>query len=158
MRADRSYRDSIHAGADQASVVFRNHPELGGKLPGSGREPGANPPAAGAMESVLSGDLDRTVSRYLSRLPYSGAFSLQDYPERDVSLTTTLFLGLRLEQNTYLYFNPEIAGGRGFSGVNGLANSSNGELPRVASATPKPYLARLYVSHDFGFGDETESF
>ena len=28
--------------------------------------------------------------------PYSGPFSLQDYPERDVSLTTTLFFGLRL--------------------------------------------------------------
>ena len=65
----------------------------------------------------------------------SGLFSLQDYPERDASLTTTLFLGLRLEKNTTLYFDPEIAGGRGFSGVNGLANSSNGELPRVASAT-----------------------
>ena len=62
--------------------------------------------------------------------PYSGAFSLQNYKERDVSLTTTLFLGLRLEKNTVLYFNPEIAGGRGFSGVSGLANSSNGELPR----------------------------
>jgi hypothetical protein len=37
-----------------------------------------------------------------------------------------------------------------------LANSSNGELPRVASATPKPYLARLYISHDFGFGNATE--
>ncbi|MBV9265117.1 MAG: carbohydrate porin [Acidobacteriaceae bacterium] len=92
------------------------------------------------------------------RSPYEGAFSLEDYPERDVSLTTTLFLGLRLEQNTQLYFNPEIAGGRGFSGVNGLANSSNGELPRVASATPKPYIARLYLSHDFGFGAEKESF
>src|SRR5580700_4044282 len=89
--------------------------------------------------------------------PYSGPFSLQDYPERDVSLTTTLFLGLRLEKNTQLYFDPEIAGGRGFSGINGLANSSNGELPRVASATPKPYLARLYISHDFGFGSEKES-
>src|SRR5712692_11455397 len=92
------------------------------------------------------------------RSPYSGPFSLQNYPERDVSLTTTLFLGLRLEKNTVLYFDPEIAGGRGFSGVNGLANSTNGELPRVASATPKPYLARLYVSHDFGFGSEKESF
>jgi high affinity Mn2+ porin len=88
--------------------------------------------------------------------PYSGPFSLQDYPERDASLTTTLFLGLRLERNTTLYFDPEIAGGRGFSGVDGLANSSNGELPRVASATPKPYVARLYVTHDFGFGKETE--
>ncbi len=92
------------------------------------------------------------------RSPYSSPFSLQDYPERDVSLTTTLFFGLRLDKNTTLYFDPEIAGGRGFSGVNGLANSSNGELPRVASATPKPYLARLYISHDFGFGNETESF
>lgn len=88
--------------------------------------------------------------------PYSGPFSLQDTTEKDVSLTTTLFVGLQLEKNTQLYFDPEIAGGRGFSGVDGLANSSNGELPRVASATPKPYLARLYVSHDFGFGSETE--
>jgi high affinity Mn2+ porin len=90
--------------------------------------------------------------------PYSGQYSLQSYPERDVSLTTTLFFGLRLDQNTQLYFNPEIAGGRGFSGVNGLANSANGELPRVASATPKPYLARLYLTHDFGFGSEKEHF
>ena len=89
--------------------------------------------------------------------PYEDAFSLQDYPERDVSLTTTLFFGLRLSDNTELYFDPEIAGGRGFSGVNGLANSSNGELPRVATAEPKPYLARLYMSHDFGFGAEKEA-
>lgn len=90
--------------------------------------------------------------------PYASPFSLQNYPERDVSLTTTLFFGLRLTPNTQLYFDPEIAGGRGFSGVNGLANSSNGELPRVASATPKPYIARLYITHDFGFGDARESF
>jgi high affinity Mn2+ porin len=89
--------------------------------------------------------------------PYAGSNSLQDYPERDVSLTTTLFLAFRLEHNTFLYFDPEIAGGRGFSGVNGLANSSNGELPRVSSAEPKPYIARLYVSHDFGFGKEMEA-
>lgn len=92
------------------------------------------------------------------RSPYEDVFSLQDYPERDVSITTTLFFGLRLDQNTQLYFNPEVAGGRGFSGVNGLANSSNGELPRVASATPKPYIARLYLTHDFGFGSKKESF
>jgi high affinity Mn2+ porin len=88
--------------------------------------------------------------------PYSGPFSLVNSEERDVSLTSTLFFGLRLSKNTQLYFDPEIAGGRGFSGVNGVANATNGELPRVASATPKPYLARLYVSHDFGFGNEKE--
>ena len=85
--------------------------------------------------------------------PYSSPFSLQDYPERDVSLTTTLFFAFRPFENTLFVFDPEIAGGKGFSGVNGLANSSNGELPRVASATPKPYIARLYISHDFAFGN-----
>src|SRR6266478_1120893 len=88
--------------------------------------------------------------------PYEGPRSLQNYRERDVSLTTTLFLGLRLAKNTQLYFDPEIAGGRGFSGVDGIANFVNGELPRVASALPKPYLARLYISQDFGFGDAKE--
>jgi high affinity Mn2+ porin len=77
------------------------------------------------------------------RSPYTGQNSLQNYPERDVSLTTTLYLGVRLGQNTQFYFDPEIAGGKGFSGVTGIANFSNGELPRVASAAPKPYLARL---------------
>jgi hypothetical protein len=88
--------------------------------------------------------------------PYQGPLSLQNNPERDVSLTTTLFLGLRLEKNTALYFDPEIAGGKGFSNVDGLGNPPNGEIPRVASATPKPYLARLYIAHDFGFGSEKE--
>ena len=91
------------------------------------------------------------------RALYEGENSLVDHQERDVSLTTTLFLGLRLEQNTQLYFDPEIAGGRGFSAVTGIANFTNGELPRVASATPKPYIARLYIVHDFGFGDAMET-
>ncbi len=88
--------------------------------------------------------------------PYAGPLSLEANPERDVSLTTTLFFALRLGRNTKFVFDPEIAGGRGFSHVDGLADPSNGELPRVASATPKPYIARLYVSHDFGFGDAVE--
>jgi high affinity Mn2+ porin len=88
--------------------------------------------------------------------PYTGPLSLLDVAEHDVSLTTTLFFTARLEQNTYLVFDPEIAGGRGFSGVNGIADQPNGEIPRVASATPKPYIARLYIQHDFGFGSEKE--
>ena len=88
--------------------------------------------------------------------PYTGPLSLQNYPERDVSLTTTLFFAARLGQKTTFVFNPEVAGGRGFSNVDGLANASNGELPRVASATPKPYIARLYLAHDFGFGPNQE--
>ena len=101
-----------------------------------------------------------TIGDYHGSFPalYTGPFSLQNYPERDVSLTTTLFLGFRLARNTQIYVDPEIAGGRGFSGVDGIANAPNGELPRVASATPKPYLARAYFTQDFGFGEERENF
>lgn len=88
--------------------------------------------------------------------PYTGPLSLQDYRENDVSLTSTLFFDMRLARNLQLVFDPEIAGGRGFSGVDGLANPANGELPRVATATPKPYIARLYFTYDFGFGSEME--
>lgn len=90
------------------------------------------------------------------RAPYTGPLSLEDYPERDASLTTTLFLGIRLAENTQLYFDPEIAGGKGFSNVDGIADAPNGEIPRVTVATPKPYIARLYISQDFGFGSEKE--
>jgi high affinity Mn2+ porin len=100
-----------------------------------------------------------SIGQYHGAFPaaYSGPNSLSNQPERDVSLTSTLFFGFRLPQGVQLYVDPEIAGGRGFSSVNGLANPTNGELPRVASATPKPYLARLYLTHDFGFGSEREN-
>jgi high affinity Mn2+ porin len=89
--------------------------------------------------------------------PYSGPFSLQGHPEAEASLTSTLFFGLRLAPDTQFYFDPEIAGGRGFSDTDGLANFPNGEMPRVSTATPKPYIARLYVTQDFGFGSERET-
>jgi high affinity Mn2+ porin len=88
--------------------------------------------------------------------PYTGPLSLQDIVERDVSITTTLFYGLRLNDNLRFFFDPEIAGGRGFSNVNGLADPANGEIPRVAGATPKPYIARLFLSYDVGFGHKKE--
>ena len=88
--------------------------------------------------------------------PYAGPMSLQDYPEHDVSLTTTLFFTALLGANTQLVFNPEVAGGKGFSGVSGIGNPPNGELPRVATAMPKPYIARLFVAHDFALGTDRE--
>ena len=88
--------------------------------------------------------------------PYEGPLSFQDFAEDDTSLTTTLFFALRLSQNAQFHFDPEIAGGKGLSNVDGIANAPNGEMPRVTVATPKPYIARLYVSYDFGFGSEKE--
>ncbi|HLH44074.1 MAG TPA: carbohydrate porin [Bryobacteraceae bacterium] len=87
---------------------------------------------------------------------YSGPRSLLNSPEAEVSLTSTVFLGFRW-RGIEFYGNPELAGGRGFSDVNGLANSVNGELPRIDTATPKPYVARAYAAYSIGFGDETES-
>lgn len=89
--------------------------------------------------------------------PYSGAFSLLAHPEAEASITSTLFFAYRPARNTLFVFDPEIAGGRGFSGTNGVANFPNGEMPRVATATPKPYIARLYLTQDFGFGDARET-
>ena len=90
------------------------------------------------------------------RALYSGPLSLLTHPEAEASITWTLFFGLRLG-NTQFYFDPEVAGGRGFSGTNGIADFPNGEIPRVAAATPTPYLARLYVTHDFGFSDARQT-
>ena len=90
--------------------------------------------------------------------PYQGRLSFLDEREYDASLTTTLFFGARLLKNLRFYFDPEIAGGRGVSNVNGIADAPNGEMPRVLTATPTPYIARLYLSYDVGFGDATEHF
>lgn len=101
-----------------------------------------------------------SIGQYHGRFhsPYEGPNSLRDVPERDVSLTSTLYLGYRPFENTQVYVDGEIAGGRGFSGVAGIADFPNGEMPRVASSTPKPYLARAYIQQDFGFGGGREYF
>ena len=100
-----------------------------------------------------------SIGQYHGGFPaaYSGALSLASHSEAEVSLTTTLFLGLRATRNTFIYVDPEIAGGRGFSGVNGVGNFPNGEMPRVATATPKPYLARAYITQDIPLGKEREN-
>ena len=54
------------------------------------------------------------------------------------------------------FIDPEIAGGEGFGGVTGIAGFPNGEIPRVGSPEPEPYLARLYFQQVFGFGGGRE--
>ncbi len=68
-------------------------------------------------------------------------------------------MGLRLPwQGAQLYFDPELAGGEGFGGVTGIAAFPNGEIPRVGTPEPEPYVARLFYRQVFGFGGETEKF
>ncbi|MBS1855289.1 MAG: carbohydrate porin [Acidobacteria bacterium] len=88
--------------------------------------------------------------------PYSGENSLPGYGESRVSLTATMFLSYRLNSWTEIVFDPEIAGGRGFGQVTGIAGFTNGEIPRVAAAVPTLYVARGFVRNTWGFGAETE--
>jgi high affinity Mn2+ porin len=88
--------------------------------------------------------------------PYSGPNSIQPNPQHAVSITSTLFMGVRLLPGTELYLNPELGGGRGISGATGVAGQMNGEIYRVGDAAPVVSTARLFVQQVFGFGEETE--
>ncbi len=87
---------------------------------------------------------------------YEGVNSLPSHPEHRVSVTGTVFFSLRLNSRWEFVINPEIAGGRGFGTVTGIAGFTNGEIPRVASATPTLYPARGYVLYTIPLGEEVE--
>jgi high affinity Mn2+ porin len=89
--------------------------------------------------------------------PYEGINSLPPHRENRVSLTATLFLAYRFSKMFELVVDPEIAGGKGFGEVRGIAGFTNGEIPRVATATPKLYAARAFVRVTIPLGPETES-
>lgn len=87
--------------------------------------------------------------------PYEGENSLPPHPENRASVTATLFLAVRLGWHTDLVIDPEIAGGRGFGQVTGIAGFTNGEIPRVSSATPTLYPARVFLRTVWALGAET---
>ncbi len=82
--------------------------------------------------------------------PYSGKNSLLDTTEQDMSVTSTIFLGLRLWKYASIYCNPEISGGKGFSGTTGIAGFPNGEIYRVGNPVTQAYIVRGYFQQSFG--------
>jgi high affinity Mn2+ porin len=86
---------------------------------------------------------------------YVGNNSLPPYSERRVSLTATAFLAFRLSSHFEFVVDPEIAGGKGFGQVTGIAGFTNGEIPRVAGATPTLYVARAFVHATWSLNGET---
>jgi high affinity Mn2+ porin len=76
---------------------------------------------------------------------YSGQNSLSPEAEEALSLTTTLYIGRKLWKGAALYFNPEIAGGSGFSQARGIAGFTNGETFRIGDPSPALYLGRLFI-------------
>jgi high affinity Mn2+ porin len=87
--------------------------------------------------------VDQSHGRFNS--PYVGTASLQPNPEEDLSLTSTMFTITRLWKNGYFFFNPEISGGKAFSGASGIAGFPNGEIYRVGNPAPQAYIARAYL-------------
>ncbi len=100
-----------------------------------------------------------TVSQYHPSFtaPYSGPNSLDPKSEYDTSLTSTLFLGMRVAPGLELYVNPELQAGSGFSGTTGLAAFPNGEIYRVSTPYPALNLSRLFAQWVIGLGGAVET-
>jgi len=92
--------------------------------------------------------------------PYIGRNSLLPNGPAANTATGTVFWAGRLWESEHndgqLIFNPEFAGGAGFSGTTGIAGFPNAEATRVGVENPTPYIARLYLRQTFGFGGERE--
>ena len=88
------------------------------------------------------------------RSPYSGPRSLLPGAETASTLTATIFYGRPLWKNAAVYFNPEIAGGSGISGAQGIGGFTNGEAFRVGEPAPSIYVARLFFQQTIALSDE----
>jgi len=77
--------------------------------------------------------------------PYTGQNSSTPQHERAYSVTTTAYLGRRLWTGAALYFNPEMAGGKGFGSTLGIAGFPNGETFRIGNPEPTVYVARIFL-------------
>ena len=75
---------------------------------------------------------------------YSSSTSLKDTSELNCSFTSTLFLGFTPWSDGFLYVDPEVPAGSGFSNVTGMADFSNGEISKVGTPNPTYNQARLY--------------
>jgi high affinity Mn2+ porin len=77
--------------------------------------------------------------------PYSGQNSFVSRREPAYSVTTTAYIGRGLWQGASVYFNPEMAGGKGLSSTLGIAGFPNGETFRIGDPTPVVYIGRLFI-------------
>jgi high affinity Mn2+ porin len=86
---------------------------------------------------------------------YGGTNSLDSTSELALTMTGTLFAGCRLWQGGSVFFNPEIAGGKGFTAGYGIAGFPNGEVERVGDPSPNLSIARLFLRQRINLGDKT---
>jgi high affinity Mn2+ porin len=83
--------------------------------------------------------------------PYSGQNSLQPGHENAFSITSTLDFGRKLWEGASIYFDPEMAGGKGISSTLGIAGFPNGETFRIGDPQPTVYVARIFFRQYINF-------
>lgn len=151
--------NKVPAKEDQANGNKEENPENGAK-DGQEKDKEENGKDAVGWYSAHAQATTVTQIHNHFRSPYFGEHSMVPVEHSATSMTGTLFLDARLwelgGQSGELIFNPEIAGGRGLSNVNGVAGFPNGEITRVGAPEPTPYFARLYLRQTCGFGGEQE--
>jgi len=81
--------------------------------------------------------------------PYAGQNSMTAKQERAFSVTATAYLGRKLWHGAALYFNPEMAGGKGVGSTLGIAGFPNGETFRIGNPEPTVYVARIFFRQHF---------
>ncbi|HEX4385361.1 MAG TPA: carbohydrate porin [Myxococcales bacterium] len=78
---------------------------------------------------------------------------MQSASEAATSVVMDLFLAARIPWTSgELYFQPEVAGGRGLSSTLGVAAFPSGEVYRVGNPEPTVVVGRAYYRQVFGFG------
>jgi high affinity Mn2+ porin len=125
-------------------------PASGGEMYQNETDPTKDPPAERWNVYAQTTSIGQAHGAFPS--PYEGWNSLPGHAEKRVSLTATIWATFHLLPHTDVVVSPELAGGRGFGSVTGIAGFTNGEIPRVAAATPAAYWARAYVVSTWGLG------
>lgn len=121
--------------------------------------PATQPPAPSTTENFNIHAQATVISQWhdVFPSPYIGPKSLLPDESAKTSVTATLFMGLRMPwQGGAVYFDPEIAGGQGFSNVQGIADFPNGDIPDVGTSAPQPYVARAFYQQVFSLGGPSQ--
>ena len=93
------------------------------------------------------------------RDPYEGprSFRNEGSSRASTTLTTTLVGAARLWKNAWISVQPELSGGQGVGGVQGIAGYVNQDAVRSGNAiSQKPYIARAFFRQDVPLGGGTE--
>jgi high affinity Mn2+ porin len=145
-------------GVRQRYTGLSKFPPAEGERDSSSGAPGPLGPAAWYSAHVQGTVVSQVHNVFPS--PYIGKKSLLPNEPAANTMTGTVFWAGRIWESErgdgQIVFNPEIAGGGGFSGTAGIAGFPNGEATRVGVPNPTPYIARLYLRQTFGFGGERE--